>query len=104
MEEAVSKIFDECQTTLAAHRKCVTKLRALQQQNPQQFAELFAHNMHNVLAVYKREPAAERVVKFIVSYLTASPVNDDFVVCNMLEYITKPIAYHLEASCGSVRC
>jgi len=80
MEEAVSKIFDECQNSLAAHRKCITKLRSLHQQDPRVFAEQFAHNMHNVLAVYKREQTAERVVKFIVSYLTSAPVDDDFVV------------------------
>jgi hypothetical protein len=64
-------IFQDAQLSLAKHRKCTEKLRALQRKaTPSAFAEELFGYVACILPVFKREPAAERAVEFVVKYLT----------------------------------
>lgn len=64
-------IFEDAQLSLAKHRKCTEKLRAMQRKSDHSaFAEEFFGYVACILPVFKREPVAERAVEFVVKYLT----------------------------------
>ncbi len=67
----VATAFHEAQLSLAKHRKCAEALRALRTSiGAEAFDKDFFECVACVLPVYKREPAAERVVEFVVSFAT----------------------------------
>ena len=81
-------IFHQAQLGLAKHRKCAEKLHALQRKSESSaFAEDFFGYVACVLPVFKREPAAERAVEFVVKYLTEAEDEDaadqDELICTI---------------------
>jgi condensin complex subunit 3 len=68
-DDAVATILDECQRSFATHRKALHSLTKLHVEHIG-FVEEFMAHVNRVLVVFKREPAVERVVQFIVKFVT----------------------------------
>jgi condensin complex subunit 3 len=67
---SLAEILNEAQHSFAGHRKQIIILKKLQGRNPSQFFEDFCGCLDHVLLVFKREPAVERIVSFMVSFAT----------------------------------
>lgn len=67
---AIIRCLDDAQNSVASHSKLATTLYTLYEktQDAKVFFKLFFPPFSNVLLVYKREPAAERVVSFVSSF------------------------------------
>jgi hypothetical protein len=65
----VAKILNDVQDTVAAHRKCYTRMRELQEKDPASFFKQLMSCMQRVMLVSKQEPAVDRVIKFFCSYV-----------------------------------
>ena len=81
----VAGAFMEAQLSLAKHRKCCEALRAVraESEDAAAFDDDFFSCVACLLPVYKREPAAERVVDFVVQFATKhggeTALDEDFV-------------------------
>ena len=65
LQPQIEAIFNDAQQSLAKHRRCAERLRALQRKaDAGAFAEALFACIACVLPVFKREPAAERVVEY----------------------------------------
>jgi condensin complex subunit 3 len=71
----IPDVLNECQKTFAVHRKCLKALRKIQSQDPKKFIKDFVPYLNRVLVVFKREPAVERVVQFVVNFATYTEGN-----------------------------
>ncbi len=71
--EAIIKMLDEAQNSANGHPKLLTSLTTLYEkaENSTAFFNAFFPTFSNVLLVYKREPAAERVVDFISKFVVS---------------------------------
>ncbi|EOD31694.1 hypothetical protein EMIHUDRAFT_468124 [Emiliania huxleyi CCMP1516] len=77
LQPQIEAIFNDAQQSLAKHRRCAERLRALQRKaDARAFAEALFACIACVLPVFKREPAAERVVEFVVRFLTEAGEDD----------------------------
>lgn len=67
---AIIRSLDDAQNSVASHSKLVVTLCTLYEktQDPKVFFKAFYPPFSNVLLVYKREPAAERVISFVSSF------------------------------------
>lgn len=69
LSEAVIRCLDEAQDNVSSHPKLTKTLFALyQRQEPDKFFKVFFPPFSNVLLVYKREAAAERVISFVSTF------------------------------------
>ena len=62
---AVAELFDECQQSYASHRKALMLMNRMHQQHTEEFRAHFMTCLEPILLVFKREPAVERLVKFV---------------------------------------
>jgi condensin complex subunit 3 len=62
--------LNRAQKTIAAHRRCAVALRKLQEQEPKVFFEQFLHMIKPILLVFKREPNVERLIQFVIQYIS----------------------------------
>ncbi|XP_024527782.1 condensin complex subunit 3 isoform X2 [Selaginella moellendorffii] len=70
-EALLVRIFNECQQTHASHRRHLKDLvKSRRQQDQQEFAGLFKRFVTPIFDVMKKEPAVERIVKFVASVVT----------------------------------
>lgn len=77
LQPQIEAIFNDAQQSLAKHRRCAERLRALQRKaDARAFAEALFACIACVLPIFKREPAAERVVEFVVRFLTEAGEDD----------------------------
>lgn len=73
----IPHIFQESQKTAANHRKNAIKLRKIQEQCSEldgengeaAFNKEFIRNLNVVLAIKKKEPAADKVIQFVSSFI-----------------------------------
>mmetsp|Transcript_29835 Transcript_29835/g.64194 ORF Transcript_29835/g.64194 Transcript_29835/m.64194 type:complete len:963 (-) Transcript_29835:643-3531(-) len=64
-------VFQEAQLSLAKHKRCFEKLSVLLASSTvTEFAESLFSCLACVLTVFKREPAVERIIEFVVRFLT----------------------------------
>ena len=80
LSEAICRGLDEVQTSTASHNKVLTSLVTLYEktEKPERFFEAFFPPFSNVLLVYKREPAVERVIAFVARLaVKTAPVDED---------------------------
>ena len=70
LTEAIIRVLDEAQNSVAGHSKLTATFTTLYKKtgDPVAFFEAFFPVFSNVLLVYKREPAAERVVTFVSNF------------------------------------
>ena len=80
----IAALFNESQGGLSTHRRCCIELKKIQEQNTQfqsqeevlsreqNFIFSFIKNMNHVLAAKKSDDWADKVLKFILSYLQFS--------------------------------
>jgi condensin complex subunit 3 len=68
---ALPVILDDCQRTTATHKKSCLALLRLYAHDPDKFKEQLLAHIDRLLLVFKREPAVERVCKFIVHFVTS---------------------------------
>lgn len=76
----VPRLFDDCQRTIAMHRKSMVVLRQallrmvaapLDEAAYSAFVHQFCAAVNRLLAVFKREPAVERLVQFVTAFIAA---------------------------------
>ncbi len=87
---SIADVLNECQKTFAVHRKCIRALRKIQSQDPKKFIKDFVPYLNRVLAVFKREPAVERVVQFVVNFATYAEENskpDESFATYLISYL-----------------
>ncbi|ORY04342.1 hypothetical protein K493DRAFT_253568 [Basidiobolus meristosporus CBS 931.73] len=92
LAENVPRIFQEVQKTVANHRKLANVLRKLQEKasqvgkrkldnqflsGEQSFNLEFTRNLSKILPVKKREPAVDRVIKFVQTFIQYSQEKDN---------------------------
>ena len=68
----VADVFSKAQVSFGAHKKAAAVLHRLRVASPDSFDDEFFACVACVLEVYKREPAAERIVEFVVEFATQS--------------------------------
>lgn len=69
LEADIIGLLDNAQSSLHHHQKLLKAFRALHDRHdPITFFEAFFAPFTNVLLVYKREPAVERVVDFVTKF------------------------------------
>lgn len=70
LAETICRGLEEAQSTVASHSRLLVAFYALYEKipDPVTFFEAFFPPFSNVLLVYKREPAVERVVSFVTSF------------------------------------
>ncbi|KAK9768449.1 chromosome condensation complex Condensin, subunit G [Basidiobolus ranarum] len=91
LAESIPKVFQEVQKTVANHRKLANVLRKLQEKaskigkrkldnqylsGEQSFNLEFTRNLSKILPVKKREPAIDRVIKFVQTFIQYSQEKD----------------------------
>ncbi|KAK2143344.1 hypothetical protein LSH36_852g00004, partial [Paralvinella palmiformis] len=68
----VRDVFSDCQKSIQSHRKLVQKLCKVYETTPLgEFWDTFLRHMQYCLIVFKREPAVDRTVNFIVQFATS---------------------------------
>ncbi|KAF9370014.1 hypothetical protein CPB97_003086, partial [Podila verticillata] len=80
----IPHIFQESQKTAANHRKNAIKLRKIQEQCSEldgengeaAFNKEFIRNLNVVLAIKKKEPAADKVIQFVSSFILCTREKD----------------------------
>lgn len=93
----MSPLFTEVQRSVATHKKCAKALSGLRARfaNEAAFRTALFAATNCVLLVYKREPAVERLVAFLVSFVTGEAAEgedaDDSLLAAFLEHL---IAHH----------
>ncbi|KAG0297693.1 hypothetical protein BGZ98_000478 [Dissophora globulifera] len=84
LRTVVPSIFQESQKTSANHRKNAIMLRKIQEQcaeiaadkGEEAFNKEFIRNLNVVLAIKKKEPAADRVIQFVSSFILCTREKD----------------------------
>ncbi|KAG0368508.1 nuclear condensing complex subunit [Gamsiella multidivaricata] len=84
LRTVVPTIFQESQKTAANHRKNAIMLRKIQEQcaeiageeGEEAFNKEFIRNLNVVLAIKKKEPAADRVIQFVSSFILCTREKD----------------------------
>ncbi|KAF8940555.1 nuclear condensing complex subunit [Dissophora ornata] len=84
LRTVVPSIFQESQKTVANHRKNAIMLRKIQEQcaeiagekGEEAFNKEFIRNLNVVLAIKKKEPAADRVIQFVSSFILCTREKD----------------------------
>ena len=72
LQEDIVRLLDNAQSSLHHHQKLLKSFRELYDaHDPIIFFEAFIAPFTNVLPVYKREPAVERVVDFVTKFATS---------------------------------
>lgn len=72
LQEDIVRLLDNAQSSLHHHQKLLKAFRELYDaHDPITFFEAFFAPFTNVLPVYKREPAVERVVDFVTKFATS---------------------------------
>ena len=70
--DAMSPVFVEAQKSLATHKKCTKALSKLRSKMDEAaFRAELIKATNCALLVYKREPAVERLVQFLVAFVTS---------------------------------
>eukprot|EP00899_Mesostigma_viride_P008776 jgi/Mesvir1/178/Mv13533-RA.2 len=82
--EDVPKLLNECQRSLAAHKRCARAMVALRRDDSDAFLIDICKYLQHILPVFKREPSVERLIKFIAQMAVAreensSEMDDGFV-------------------------
>ncbi|KAJ1480954.1 armadillo-type protein [Baffinella frigidus] len=90
VSEQVLGALEECQRSFAVHRKCILRLKQAQVADPEEFKETFVECLNRALLVFKREPAVERFVKLVSSFVSFSNdkyARDGDMAATLLEYL-----------------
>ncbi|KAI9592721.1 nuclear condensing complex subunit [Syncephalis fuscata] len=85
---AMPKLFQDSQKVSTTHRRNVLALRKLQtdcaavkdesdEQGEQAFNDQFLHGLSQILPLKRREPCAEKIIKFIASFLQFAQEKDN---------------------------
>lgn len=86
LPESIIRFLDEAQNSTSTQHKLVNGLVALYDRtdNPEGFFEAFFQPFSNLLLVYKREPAVERVVTFISKFAAKVTPKEKGTLINFL--------------------
>ena len=74
----MDELFSKAQVSFGAHKKAAAMLHRLRAASPDSFEDEFFACLACVLEVYKREPAAERIVEFVVEFATQSSEDEAY--------------------------
>ena len=66
----LAEVFEACQRSVTAHKRGWQRCLELQEGDREGFAEEFIEHVDRLLIVWKREPAVERLCKFVVHFVT----------------------------------
>ncbi len=95
MVKTIPDILHECQRTFASHKKGLVSMRKIQNKDPEKFMQDFLQYLNRILVVFKREPAVERLIQFVVQFATfledGKQPNESFalfLISYLLEYTT----------------
>ena len=78
MPPAIHEIFHQAQLSFGQHKKAASLLHKAKAAAPDEFEDEFFACLACVLQVYKREPAAERIVEFVVQFATQSAEDEAY--------------------------
>ncbi len=90
LPESIIRFLDEAQNSSSLQHKLVNGLAALYSRTDdhKRFFEAFFQPFSNILLVYKREPAVERVVSFISKFAAkVTPKEKEKGVCQFYLYL-----------------
>lgn len=69
LQEGIIRVLTDAQSNLHHHQKLLKSLRSLHDKHDvEEFFSTFFPPFSNVLLVYKKEPAAERVINFVAQF------------------------------------
>lgn len=63
-------VFEACQKSVTAHKRGWQRCLELQDEDREGFRDEFIQHVNRLLIVWKREPAVERLCKFVVHFVT----------------------------------
>jgi hypothetical protein len=77
VQERVSTLFNSVQHSVSAHVSAARELQKLQLSlalvgSSSKFHKVFTSFLNNILVVFKREPAVERVVAFVIKFASTA--------------------------------
>eukprot|EP01050_Picozoa_sp_SAG11_P019285 SAG11_NODE_3047_length_2733_cov_2.293850_1_plen_814_part_10 len=72
----VATAFGNAQKTVASHKKYVLSMQRERSQRPEDFRKEFVTCLNSILVVFKREPAVERLVKFVATFVAVDENGD----------------------------
>ena len=90
VREQVLGALEECQRSFAVHRKCILRLKQAQAADPEEVRETFVDCLNRALLVFKREPAVERFVSLVTSFVAFQNEKyacDGELAASLLEYL-----------------
>jgi len=88
-------IFEDVQRSESVHRSRVNQSIRLYQSSPRNFQNVFKDLLNRVLRISKREPAVERVIKYVVSLATSN--SDQGTIANETR-LKNASKYHSKSS------
>lgn len=94
------QVFEQCQKSSAIHTTAAQKLHQLQKQHKMKFQNAFNTVCDRILVEFKREPVVERLVDFVVHFVTTSPLDGEGSV---LDYFISNLLQKAEAQSKAVR-
>lgn len=87
VRQEIATIFTRAQKTTAAHKKCVQLLKKIETQP--NFSKHFLQTILPILLVFKREPAIERIVQFIVNFIVDEEKYDQKFTSDIIRKLSK---------------
>eukprot|EP01114_Cavostelium_apophysatum_P015640 TRINITY_DN4306_c0_g1_i1.p1 TRINITY_DN4306_c0_g1~~TRINITY_DN4306_c0_g1_i1.p1 ORF type:complete len:1452 (-),score=526.24 TRINITY_DN4306_c0_g1_i1:463-4818(-) len=77
MRVQMIQLLDQCQKTFAVHQRCMKSMKKLYLSDSKSFKREFLRHLHRVLVFFKREPAIERIVQFMIHTAVYLSSKDD---------------------------
>jgi condensin complex subunit 3 len=68
----IPQVLNECQKTFASHKKGVSTLCKLRQKDSKAFDAELLNLINRILVVFKRDPAVERLIQFLIAFCVTS--------------------------------
>lgn len=89
--DAMAKILDDSQRSVASHTRSLSALAKLYQRDPTGFFPQFIQHLNKILLVFKKEACVDRLLAFISSFVTQPDLLDeqarDAAVEQLLTYL-----------------
>ena len=87
----LADIFNRAQESFHVHKKCVQQMKLLRGK-VDGFEETFIRHVNQILLVFRRELAVERLIRFVLDYVShavgdGAPDND--FICTLLAYFSE---------------
>ncbi len=72
LQAQVVEALEDCQKSFATHKRCMLRMKQAQQSDPTKFKQTLFSCLNRAMLVFRREPAVERMLHFIASFVSFS--------------------------------